>query len=127
MLSSILVGLEELASEEVAASDDPIVIAPADLPTLSAESVRALLRAFRHLRPKLALPTFRGKRGHPLLIARSLIPDLHRLDPKIGLKQILDTTHRVLEVELDDPGIALDVDTPEDYERLKGSSPGNGR
>jgi molybdenum cofactor cytidylyltransferase len=71
----------------------------------------------------LAVPTFQGKRGHPLAIAPDLLPEIETLDPAIGLKQILERhAGAVLEVPVDDPGAVRDVDTPEDYQQLSPDS-----
>jgi molybdenum cofactor cytidylyltransferase len=97
-----------------------IVVCPADLPALRASTVAAVLReAGQHL---LTVASYQGRRGHPLVIAPSLIPEIGTLDLGIGLRELLDR-HPVHEVEVDDPGAVRDVDTPEDYRDLAGEPP----
>jgi molybdenum cofactor cytidylyltransferase len=113
MLSSIQEGLAALPRDQI------LLVSPADLPRLRADSVAGLLRRMADAGAPLALPVYQGKRGHPLAIAPELIPEILTLDPAIGLKQLRDRhAAGLLEVLVDDPGVVQDVDTPEDYEKL---------
>src|SRR6185295_15806574 len=48
----------------------------------------------------------------------ALIPEIETLDADVGLKQLRGRHEaELLEVEVEDPGAAQDVDTPEDYRR----------
>lgn len=116
MLSTIQEGVAALV--EVLAGET-LLISPADLPHLQAGTVAELLRKMKETGAPLALPTYRGKRGHPLALAPRLVPEIHTLDPGIGLKQLRDRHEaELLEIEVKDAGVVQDVDTPEDYERL---------
>jgi molybdenum cofactor cytidylyltransferase len=96
-----------------------IVVCPADLPALRASTVAAVLReAGQHL---LTVASYRGRRGHPLVIAPSLIAEIGTLDLSVGLRELLDR-HPVHVVEVDDPGAVRDVDTPEEYRDLIGEN-----
>jgi molybdenum cofactor cytidylyltransferase len=100
-----------------------IVVCPADLPALRASTVaRVLEEAGGHL---LTVASYHGRRGHPLVIAPSLIPEIETLDLSVGLRELLDRhPDRVHEVEVDDPGAVHDVDTPEEYRELtRGEDP----
>jgi len=123
MLSSVVAGLERLGGAGALADrGTPLLVTPADLPALSATTVRSVVDALRGGAP-LAVPVHRGRRGHPLGIAPWLLVELSALDPAVGLRQLLDRhADRVREVPVDDPGAVEDVDTPEDYERLRGRS-----
>ena len=113
MLSSIQEGLAALPRDQI------LLVSPADLPNLRAESVAELLRRTIDVDAPLAVPVYQGKRGHPLAIAPALIPEILTLDPGIGLKQLRDRhAAGLLEVPVDDPGVVQDVDTPEDYDKL---------
>lgn len=120
MLSSILAGLDLLGGSEVIASGgEPIVISPADMPAIRPSSIRALVSAHLASDRPLAVGTFHGKRGHPLVIAPTLASHLGDLDTNVGLKHLLASGHGLLELELDDPGVVRDVDTPADYRALQ--------
>jgi molybdenum cofactor cytidylyltransferase len=125
MLSTIRAGLAALGgSARLAAAGRPLLVTPADLPALSPATVRAVLAALAAGAP-LAVPLHRGRRGHPLGIAPLLLPEIARLDPGVGLRQLLDRhAAAVHEVPVDDVGAVADVDTPEDYARLVDSRDG---
>jgi CTP:molybdopterin cytidylyltransferase MocA len=58
------------------------------------------------------------RRGHPLLVDLKYRKEIEKLDLEQGLRALrhhfpLD----VLEVEVDEPGILVDIDTPEDYKK----------
>jgi molybdenum cofactor cytidylyltransferase len=95
-----------------------IVICPADLPALRASTVSMVLaEAGKHL---LTVASYQGRRGHPLVIAPSLLPEIETLDLSVGLRELLDRhPDRVHEVSVDDPGAVHDVDTPEEYRELE--------
>jgi CTP:molybdopterin cytidylyltransferase MocA len=119
MLSSIREGIAALGgAAELARRGATLLVSPADLPNLQAETVVELLRRMRESGAPLAEPVFQGKRGHPLAIAPRLIPEIETLDLGIGLRQ-LRSRHEaeLLEVAVEDEGVVQDVDTPEDYER----------
>jgi molybdenum cofactor cytidylyltransferase len=116
MLSSILAGLETLGP----GAPDPLLVCPADLPALRADTVARLLAVYAD-RGGVVVPRHGRRRGHPLLISPSWqarMPGLAAADG--GLRRILElAAGAVREVEVDDPGTVYDVDTPEDYERLR--------
>lgn len=139
MLSSVLEGLEALGGADALADTGQILlVTPADLPGLRPSTVRALLRALTRDEARdqararleapapLAVPVVlsegRTRRGHPLAIAPRLLPELAGLDlhAEGGLRQLLDRhPDEILEVQVDDPGCVHDVDTPEDYRKVK--------
>jgi molybdenum cofactor cytidylyltransferase len=112
MLSSILCGVEALSGSPA------LLVSPGDLPALSAPTVSAVAAALA-AGALLAVPVHAGKRGHPLGIAAALVPEILSLDPSVGLRQLLDR-HPVTEIPVSDPGCVRDVDTPEQYETLRG-------
>ena len=120
MLSTIQEGIAALGgSAELAHRGEILLVSPADLPNLQAETVSELLQKMIETGAPLAFPAFRCKRGHPLAIAPRLIPEIDTLDPNVGLKQLRDRHEaELLEIEVEDAGVVQDVDTPEDYERL---------
>jgi molybdenum cofactor cytidylyltransferase len=100
--------------------EDYWLLAPADHPTLSPHVVIRLLEARRaHPRHGILVPTYRGRRGHPTLIAWQFVAALRAHHMGEGINTFVRLLGaRTLEVPLDDPAILADVDTPEDYDRL---------
>lgn len=120
MLSSIREGIAALGgTARLAQRHEVVLVAPGDLPALRPATVAELLWRRAAAGAPLAVPTFGGKRGHPLAIAPDLLPEIETLDLSVGLKELLERhAAAVLEVPVDDPGAVRDVDTPEDYESL---------
>jgi molybdenum cofactor cytidylyltransferase len=122
MLSTIQAGIAALGgSAELAGREEILLVSPADLPGLHPATVAALLRRMAETGAPIAVPVHHDRHGHPLAIAPRLIPEIDTLDPAVGLRQLRDRhAAELLEVEVEDPGAVLDVDTPEDYARLSG-------
>ncbi len=120
MLSSVWSGLSSLGAAAVAQVAEALLVCPADHPAIRAETVAALLAQLR-AGALLAVPTHGGQRGHPLAIAPALVTEILELDPAVGLRQLMQRHPELLvELAVDDPGVVLDIDTPEDYDRLLG-------
>jgi molybdenum cofactor cytidylyltransferase len=64
------------------------------------------------------VPKFHGKRGHPVIFSRELFAELLSAPVDQGAKAVVNA-HRAdtLEVETEEAGIALDIDTPELYQQ----------
>ncbi len=86
---------------------------PGDYPLISSETLKAMLDAGA----EVAIPTYKGRKGHPVLISSLLIPQLLEEPDGSSLKKFLSRVDVKL-VEVDDEGIRLDFDTWEDYEKL---------
>ena len=86
----------------------------ADTPFFKADTARSVI-PFDDL-SLVVLPRFQGRHGHPKYFPRRLFPELLKLQGDQGARNVL---HRFQEktriVEVDDPGILKDFDTPEDF------------
>jgi molybdenum cofactor cytidylyltransferase len=120
MLSTILEGIAALGGAAALADrEELLLVSPADLPAIRPETVARLIREATEAGAPLALPVYHGRRGHPLAIAPALIPEIETLDPAVGLRQLRDRHEaELLEIEVEDAGVVLDVDTPAEYESL---------
>lgn len=118
MLSSIQCGIRGLPPDT-----DAVVLMLGDQPTVPVEVIEQVIAAWRSSGKGFVLPTYGGRRGHPLLIDLRYRDELLRLDPSAGMRAML-TAHGedVLEVPVDAPAILTDIDTPEDYATLTGGS-----
>jgi molybdenum cofactor cytidylyltransferase len=104
---------------------DAWLLAPADHPLLEPEIVRQLVEARRHQTAySIFVPVYGGRRGHPALLSWTHASKLQDYPPARGLNQyIRDHESQVLEVPVQSKGILADLDTPQDYERLRSSGP----
>jgi molybdenum cofactor cytidylyltransferase len=116
MLSSIKSGLALISPNA-----DAALIALVDQPMISKEVIDILIDAFNNGEKGIVLPTYRGKRGHPVIVAAKYFDDVMQLDEAApeGMRQFIDG-HRgdTLEVPVDTAAVIEDIDLPEDYERL---------
>jgi CTP:molybdopterin cytidylyltransferase MocA len=116
-LSSIMVGVE--AAERLAAS--AVLVMPVDVPLVTSTVLSRVLTAANRSEAQIVRATHAGQHGHPVLFKRSVFGELRSADPSIGARAIVRADPaRVLDVEVSDPGVVLDVDTPEDYRRAFG-------
>jgi molybdenum cofactor cytidylyltransferase len=111
MLSSVQAG--------VAAADPAtslFLIALADQPSIPAGLIARLIAAFDERRPGLLIPTFDGRRGHPLLIDARYREEIMGLDPDLGLRALLQRhPDDILHLPVDVEAVIRDMDTPEEY------------
>lgn len=115
MLSSIHRGLDAIR-EPIEA----VLVWPVDHPYVRLETVTAMLAAFRAGGPPIVVPTYEGCRGHPVLFAARVVPELYAADPTRGAAAVVHAHDDRLELAVDDPGVIDDIDTPEDYARRYG-------
>jgi molybdenum cofactor cytidylyltransferase len=104
---------------------DAVMFTPVDYPSIQAATIRALRAAMESAadRPLLAIPRHDGRRGHPVCVSRALIPEFLALPPDGAARDVIRRHGaEVFYVEVDDPGILRDIDTPEDYRRIVGAS-----
>lgn len=112
MLSSIHRGIDAI-DEPV----DAVLVWPVDHPYVTIETVVAMISAFRAGSPPIVVPTLEGRRGHPVLFAARVIPELYAADPARGAAAVVHAHDDRLELAVDDQGIVMDIDTPDDYAR----------
>jgi molybdenum cofactor cytidylyltransferase len=119
-LSSIKAGLDAVDRAEVEA----VLLALVDAPLFDASTVRALVERFDATGRPVVRAVHGGAHGHPVLIGRSLFAQIGQADPDRGAKPIV-RAHASAEgdVEVDDAGAFVDIDTPEDYQRLRYTAP----
>jgi CTP:molybdopterin cytidylyltransferase MocA len=97
---------------------DAVVVGLADQPLVGAEAYRRLARAYAD-GARLAVATYRGVRGNPVLIAREHWGEAMALTGDEGARVLLRRGGAV-EVPCDGTGSPTDVDTPADLAALEG-------
>lgn len=105
-----------------------LLVLPVDHPRVRADTVRALIDAFDGDHTPVVVPAWRGRRGHPVLIARSLFVEAADDDLAEGLRTLVrrHDDARVV-VPVDDPGVVDDLDTPGEYRAVYGADPAPAR
>lgn len=112
MLSSVICGFNALPQKA-----DAALVFLGDQPQISTEVILTVINAWKHSGKGIVIPAFNGKRGHPVLIETKYTAEISRLDPEKGLRQLMQkNANDTFEVEIEEPEILRDIDTPEDYE-----------
>ncbi|MBI4460480.1 MAG: nucleotidyltransferase family protein [Acidobacteria bacterium] len=115
-LSSLQVALRHLQDQSVSGA----LVCLVDHPAVSKKVVRALVAGFQKSSAPIIIPTYQGRRGHPVLFSRSLFADLLEAPLEEGARAVVRRHENKIEfVPVDDPGILLDVDLPADYAALQ--------
>ena len=123
MRASICAGIQHLDKTAHPAGADVLLVAPADLPELSATVINLLLENHDSQASRILVPAHDGKQGHPVLLPWALAADVQRLPETEGLRSLIARRPRK-EIPCTRLGIPSDIDTPEDYLRLrKGDGP----
>ncbi len=118
MLSSVKAGFATIHPETGA-----VIVLLGDQPMVSEEVINHLISVFQKTAKGLIIPTFNGKRGHPVLISSKYRQSIQMLNPEIGLRDLfLKNSQDILEIEVQTDDVLKDIDTPEDYQRESNST-----
>jgi molybdenum cofactor cytidylyltransferase len=106
MLSSLRWGLRHLISDP---DWEAVVVLPVDHPLVAVETIATLVEAGADA----AIPVHGGKHGHPVCLSRDVAEGIAREELGGGnLRDIIRTVGSV-DVQVDDPGIHANCNTPE--------------
>lgn len=95
------------------------VVALADMPFVRQSTFAAIVGALRG-GAAIAVPRYRGQRGHPVGFSREFREALLALNADIGGRDIISVNvERVTWIDVDDPGIVRDIDTPTDIKESR--------
>jgi CTP:molybdopterin cytidylyltransferase MocA len=106
----------DLAAADVDATDAALLW-PARMGWLDAETVTSLIEAHGTDRRTLLRPAYRGEAGWPILVPVGLLATLRSLSPEMmppAIAHALAGAAPSRNIELGDPGVVLDLDTPRD-------------
>lgn len=102
-------------------SADTWLLCPADVAVVDSDVVRALADSTEP-HATIWIPTYTGRRGHPVKIAWRHVPGIRTFAPGRGLNEYLrQFPAETIELPVTSDTILLDLDTPEDYTRLQES------
>jgi len=118
-LSSLQVAVRNLLPD---ADCDGILVHLVDHPYIDASLVDRMIQQFYESKKDIIVPRCHGKRGHPVLFSRALFGELLDAPMDQGAKAVVNAHgNETLEIETDEKGITVDIDTPELYrQHVKG-------
>ena len=119
MSTSIHQGLKKISPRATG-----ILIALADQPFIPPAVMNTLIDGFKAGNKGIVLPTYEGKRGHPVILDRKKYEgELLKLQGDVGGKEIVGKhPEDILEVEVASKGVLMDIDAPEDYQAIQEES-----
>ncbi|UTW56623.1 NTP transferase domain-containing protein [Kordiimonas sp. SCSIO 12610] len=110
----------KLANKHIREETEFVLIALGDMPFVRPQSITTLIKAgVANPEYQIIIPTFHGKRGNPVLWNRDKFYEIRNISADQGGRKIIKNNEDyVLEVEIDDPGLLIDLDTPEMLEQF---------
>jgi molybdenum cofactor cytidylyltransferase len=113
MITSLQAGISSLPSRTSGA-----LLFLVDHPLVDSETIALLVRKVGA--DRIVLPTFEGRRGHPVLFGSAILQEILGLSASQGANIVVHKDpDRIVEVSVKSPGILVDVDTPEDFLKLQ--------
>jgi molybdenum cofactor cytidylyltransferase len=117
-LGSVKAGVE-VALEEGA---DMVLLHPVDMPALRASTLKSLVKAMGDSTEGLR-PEFEGAPGYPIVLSRMAAERLREMSSGELQLEAVVRGMQVRRIPVKDPGVVVNINTPETYERLFGSAP----
>lgn len=116
--SSLQVGLQEVLSR----GRDAAIVTLVDRPPVRSSTLELLISAFREALSEgkwAVVPQFGDKHGHPIVLGREMIEAFLKAPTTSNAREIEHQNQQHIQyLQVNDPNVPLNVDTPEDYSRL---------
>jgi molybdenum cofactor cytidylyltransferase len=97
---------------------DGILIALGDQPFLKTRTINVLIRTFAQGKGRIIVPSFRGRRGHPVIFHKRYRKELLNLKGDVGGKSVLERYPKdVIIVPVKSEGVVKDINTWQDYKK----------
>lgn len=115
-LSSLQAAIRSLAKSPT----DGVLVCPVDHPLISAALVARLMEAFELNKNKIVIPTYRGRRGHPVIFPAALYEELLSAPQEIGARAVVRAhASGVMEIPVEEEGVILNLNEPESLKNLE--------
>ena len=113
--SSLKAALNSLTS-----SYSDLLIMLGDLPGIKSGHINRIIEehlSSENRRSKITIPSFKGEKGNPVIWGKSFFHDLSNLEGDVGGRVLFDQHPAAINlIEMDDPGVVTDTDTPGDFD-----------
>lgn len=119
--TSLIKGLKTISAD-----CDGAIFLLGDQPLITSDIINYLVTSFETSNSSIVIPYFNGKRGNPVIVAKSLFHRLKSISGDTGPRILFEEfKNSILKVPVPDNSILVDVDTKEDYEQLISKSTPN--
>lgn len=96
-----------------------VLVHLADHPLVRSSTFREVADRYGDCGYPIVIARHSGRRGHPVLFSRGVFAELLAAPDEEGARFVVNAdAGRVVYVDVEDPGVTLDLDTPEDLERV---------
>ncbi len=113
--SSLKAGLRKVSQDSTG-----IMLLPVDYPFTQPRTLAHLITIFKEDQPMFLIPTYHGKRGHPLFFRSSLQKLFLTMKNSEGANAVIHQhAAQVTLVPVDDPGVVATFNTPGEFEKIK--------
>jgi CTP:molybdopterin cytidylyltransferase MocA len=117
-LSSLWTAMDTCVTPET----EGLLVTLVDVPLVAPETIRRVIDVWRRTRAPIVRPAIGDRHGHPVIFDRAVFGELRAAPVEAGAKVVVRAHAReIVDVPVDDEGSLTDVDTPEDYQRLRQS------
>jgi molybdenum cofactor cytidylyltransferase len=111
------------AMDACAAGSEGLAMTLVDIPMLAPATIVKVIDAWKRTRAPIVRPAYGNRRGHPVVFDRAVFDELRRAPVESGARVVVSAHYdQVVNVEVDDPGCIVDIDTPDEYRRVVGST-----
>lgn len=113
--SSLIKGVDSVSKDAEA-----VMIVLGDQPQIGPDIMRKVIKAFLENDQSIAVPSFKGQRGHPVILDLKYKNEILGLKGDIGAREVVKFhPDNVLKVDISSQEIIRDIDTWNDYEEIK--------
>ena len=113
-LSSIQTGIRSLEESNA----EGVMLFLIDHPFVSRDLINTLIDCFSRWSNPIVIPSFQNRRGHPMIFGSEVFEDIMNAPLDQGAVAVVrKRQNRILHVQVDEPGILVDLDTPEAYQQ----------
>ncbi|MGH9728134.1 MAG: nucleotidyltransferase family protein [Candidatus Acidiferrales bacterium] len=114
-LSSLQAAIRSLPAGETTG----MLVCLVDHPLISARLVQILLETFERHKNKIVIPTYQGRRGHPVIFPAALYPELLAAPENVGARAVVRAHGAdVIEVPVNEEGVVMNLNDPATLERV---------
>jgi molybdenum cofactor cytidylyltransferase len=115
----------QLAIRSLDADGDGILVWPVDHFLVSHATIDRLMEGFFSTQKLIVVPTFEGRRGHPVIFAKALYPELLAAPLEVGARAVVRAhAGEVLEVPTENEAVVLNLNDPESLKKALGKDSG---
>jgi len=119
-LSSLQAAIRSLPPQ----STEGLILCPVDHPLVTSGLVAELIEAFDASGKAIVLPTYHGRRGHPVIFRATLYEELLQAPLEVGARQVVWAhSDDLKEIPTEEEGVILNLNDPGTLQKALGGEP----